>query len=202
MKPHDMLPDADHDERSRQDFVQSFRGWLAGSVMPTNRTVYETRVEPQFEAEHGRKPRTPGEVRSLMTRDPYYQYWSAMQRRSQEMMWDSVIDSTERELDTLIERARTIAADGEGGSLTLDPALEVPRYHTAVDIHLQPGGYHTEFDEDDVAPGVLYEAGLPIYIGNALGPDSDAIGESLCRFAAAEFPDLRHPCEFSTWAAL
>ena len=190
MKPHDMLPDTDHDERARQDFVRSFRGWLAGTVMPANRVVFEQRVSPAFEEEHGRAPGSPKEVRERMTRDPYYQYWSAMQRRSQELMWESVIDPTERQLDALIERAATLSQNDGCGSLTLDPDLDIPRYHTAVDIHLQPGGYHTEFTDADVAAGVLYEAGLPIYINNALGPDSDAIGESLCRFAASACPEL------------
>lgn len=31
------------------------------------------------------------------------------------------------------------------GNLRLAPALQIPKYHTAVDIHCQPGGYHTEF---------------------------------------------------------
>ena len=36
------------------------------------------------------------EVRGLMTADPYYQFWSATQRNSQEMLWESVIDTVER----------------------------------------------------------------------------------------------------------
>ena len=125
-----------------------------------------------------------------MTRDPYYQFWSALQRRSQEMMWEAVIEPTERALDTLINRFRDAAAQPSGGTLRLDDSLVVPRYHTAADIHIQPGGYHTEFAADDVAAGALYEGGLPIYIGGALGPDSDGIGRSLVDYARSEFPDL------------
>ncbi len=190
-KPHAMLPDPTHDEQARQDFVRSFRGWLAGTVMPGTHVCYERRVKPAFVAEHGREPESPAEVRRVMTHDPFYQFWSAMQRRSQELMWESVIDSTEREHGALVERARTLgAAPGAGGTLTLDPSLEIPHYHTAVDIHIQPGAYHSEFTADDVAAGVLYEAGLPIYIGGAMGPHSDAIGTSLVRFAKKNYPDF------------
>ncbi len=190
-KPHAMLPDRRHDEQALQDFVRDFRRYLSSRVMPGNALVWEKRVLPEFEAAQGREPESHHEVRRVMTKDPYYQFWSAMQRRSQEMMWESVIEPTERELDTLIERYREAASSASaGGSLTLDASLEVPRYHTACDIHIQPGGYHTEFAADDVAAGALYEGGLPIYIGGALGPDSDGIGRSLVEFAQSEFPQL------------
>ena len=190
--PHDMLPRRLHDEQAHQDFVTELRRFLASRVMPGNRAVYEHRVLPRFEAEHGRTPGSVPEVRDEMLRDDFYQFWSATQRRSQETMWESVIEPTERELDGLIARYRKLSAERPaGGTLSLDPQLEVPRYHTAVDIHIQPGGYHTEFVDEDVAAGVLYEGGLPIYIGGALGPDSDGIGRSLVDFTQATFPDLK-----------
>ena len=190
--PHDMLPKRRHDEQARQDFVADLRRHLSNRVMPGTRSVYEKRVLPDFEREHGRAPESVREIRERMTKDDYYQFWSATQRRSQELMWESVIDPTERQLDELIERYREIAGNrSAGGSLTLDDSLEIPKYHTAVDIHIQPGAYHTEFAESDVAAGVLYEGGLPIYIGGALGPDSDGIGRSLAEFARARYPDFR-----------
>lgn len=192
MPTHDMLPDTDHDEQAMQDFVTSLRGHLASKVMPGNFAVYANRVEPRFEQAHKRKPNSRHEVRKLMVRDNYYQFWSAMQRRSQEMMWDSVIAPTERQWETLIDRARERAADcAVGGSLSLNPDLEVPRYHTAADIHIQPGGYHSEFRADDVAAGALYEGGLPIYLGGAMGERNDLLGRVSTHFMQSEFPDAR-----------
>lgn len=186
-----MLPDKQHDEQARQDFVASLRAHLAARVMPGNAMLYTSRLEPEFVKEHGRPPSDFREVKNIMTNNDYYQFWSAMQRRSQELMWDAVIDPTERELDVLIERYQRLAKDKPaGGSLRLDPELEIPRYHTAADIHIQPGGYHTDFTEDDVTAGAVYEGGLPIYIGGALGPDSDFLGRILANFANATFPDL------------
>ena len=149
--------------------------------MPGNYAIYHSRVEPTFVASAGRSPQDHHEVRRLMELDPYYQFWSAMQRRSQEMLWESVVDPTERELSTLVDRSRVLAARSRG-SLHLDETLKVPRYHTAADIHLQPGGYHGEFTEDDVAAGAIYDAGINLYMNGALGPTNNAMGQLLTGF--------------------
>lgn len=189
---HDMLPRPKHDEHALQSFVKTLRGHLASRVMPGNYQVYQARVEPAFRAEHGRAPADQHEVRKVMERDPYYQFWSAMQRRSQELIWDSVIDSTERELPRLIATAKKLegkAVRGRAkGTLRLNPALQVPRYHTAADIHLQPGGYHTEFAPDDVSAGAVYDYGIYIYLNGALGPQNNVMGQILSGFFRGRWP--------------
>lgn len=198
MKPfvqHAMLPVPNHDELARQDFVASLRGHLSGRVMPGAYRIYQSRVEPAFRAKHGRPPADQEEVRQVMTQDPYYQFWSAMQRRSQEMLWESVIDPTERQLPALIAKAGKLSkrklARGKRGSLRLDPKLEIPRYHRAVDIHLQPGGYHTDFTTDDVSAGVVYDKGINLYMGGALGPENDLTGNTLVAYIREKHPDFK-----------
>jgi 2-polyprenyl-3-methyl-5-hydroxy-6-metoxy-1,4-benzoquinol methylase len=190
-----MRPATTHDEQSRQDFVAAFRAHLASRLTPGNHAAYERRAAPRFEREHGRRPVDFHEVRAAMRGDSYYQFWSAMQRRSQELMWESIIEPTERQLPQLIERARAYARralrhSGAGGSLQLDPSLVVPRYHTAVDIHLQPGGYHGEFVDDDVAAGAIYDCGLGIYLQGAAGDANQAMGELLLSFLGARHPQF------------
>ena len=221
--PHTMQPVARHDEQSRQDFVGALRAHLSGRVMPGIYRVYASKVEPAFVARHGRPPEREDEVRECMTQDPFYQFWSALQRRSQELLWESVIDPTERELPALIDRARQLSdrarqlsdrarqsadraaktpqrnggrAKSRGqqprhGSLRLDPTLAIPRYHTAVDIHLQPGAYHTECTADDVAAGVIYDKGINLYMGGALGPENNLMGDTLLAFLRASAPTHR-----------
>lgn len=190
-KHHDMLPKPTHDEQARQDFVASLRGHLSGRLMPGAYQLFERRVGPGLRAELGREP-DETEVRRAMTREPYYQFWSAMQRRSQEMLWESVIDPTERELPALIDRARSARAKtGRRGSLRLDPALPLPRYHAAVDIHLQPGAYHTDSTTDDVAAGVIYDKGLDLYMGGALGTENGLMGETLVAYLRERHPSTR-----------
>jgi 2-polyprenyl-3-methyl-5-hydroxy-6-metoxy-1,4-benzoquinol methylase len=195
LSPHALLPDEHHDERERQAFVGALRGHLAGRVMPGNYAIYRASVEPEFERHHGRKPVHHNEVRAVMERHPYYQFWSALQRCSQQRMWDAVIDSVEREWPRLngeLQRSR------KRGSLRLDPALRIPRYHTAVDIHLQPGGYHTDFVDGDVAAGAIYDLGLNIYSHGMMGPRNEYLGDLLleyflrahCRFKPGRILDL------------
>jgi ubiquinone/menaquinone biosynthesis C-methylase UbiE len=205
-KHHDMLPTPGHDEQARQDFVASLRGHLSGRLMPGAYQLYERRVGPALRTELGREP-DETEVRRAMTREPYYQFWSAMQRRSQEMLWESVIDPTERELPALIERAKSRRKAGAKpgatrrgatarprrplGSLRLDPTLPLPRYHAAVDIHLQPGAYHTDSTADDVAAGVIYDKGLDLYMGGALGAENGLMGETLVAYLKERHPSSK-----------
>jgi SAM-dependent methyltransferase len=174
-------------EKSRQDFVVALRKFNGTVLGVGNRDVYDASVEPEFVARMGRKPESIAEVRELMLANPYYQFWSAVQRNSQEMVWDSVIDTTERSLFDMIESAKQPLPLG---SLTLNPELEIPRYHDAYDIHLQPGGYHTEQVEDDVAAGVIYDLGVPIYSGRAMGESNDAIGRTVVNACKSLFPEV------------
>lgn len=194
-KRHAMLAATTHDEQARQDFVTAFRGHLSGRVMPGAYRIYQSRVEPAFMKAHARAPADQEEVREWMTKDPYYQFWSAMQRRSQEMLWDSVIDPTERQWTGLLARFKQLARKARSGrnrgSLQVDPRLQVPRYHTAADIHLQPGGYHTDFTADDVAAGVIYDQGINIYMNGALGPENNLMGDTLVAYLREKHPDFR-----------
>ncbi|MDX2223669.1 MAG: class I SAM-dependent methyltransferase [Rhodospirillaceae bacterium] len=183
--PHDMLPRPSHDEDMRQDFVLSLRQHLSRHVSPGSVTVYEKRVKPAFEKEHGRAPKDGHEVRKVMTRDPTYQLWSFMQGESQRQMWASTIDTVERTLPETLARAR---GKKQLGSLTLDPGLPMPRYHTAYDIHQQPGGYHSDFADGDLAEGLVYDLSVPIYAMGMMGPENDASGETCVNYFKTRFP--------------
>ena len=185
---HEMFPKPNHDEGARQSFVNDFRVHLASRVFPGNFPAYFNRVLPQFAKAQGREPKDRHEVRKVMTQDPYYQMWSAMQRTSQEMIWDAVIDSVERKLPELQAKAKTLKGKG---SLTLDPNVEIPRYHTGADIHLQPGAYHTDSMPDDIAAGAVYERGTFIYAMGGMGPENDGLGRILHKFFRKQYPDRK-----------
>lgn len=187
LEPHSMIAESTHDERERQHFVTQLRGHLASRVVPGNYAVYERRVEPRFLKRHGRQPQHFNEVRAEMEKDDYYQFWSAMQRCSQELMWESVIDPVERAASTLSQKANSHSRTSRG-SLRLNSKLVVPRYHTAVDIHLQPGGYHSEFSTDDVSAGVIYDMALNIYSNGGMGPRNEYLGELLVDFFRERYP--------------
>ena len=185
---HAILPQPTHDELARQQFVRSFKEHLVAHVHPGNRLAYEQRVKPAFAGEYGRDPENRFEIRDVMTRDPHYRMFSALLRTSQEMMWSASQQPVQRKLGELVEQARPNG--NTGGSLRLDPGLEVPRYHKAVDIHCQPGGYHTEVTEDDVAPGAVYDRAVFIYAMGQMGPDNADMGDSAAAWIRENRPDF------------
>lgn len=184
---HRALPPTLHDEFARQEFVRAFKEHLVKHVHGGNRAVYERKVKPAFERRHGRAPRTRFEVRDQMVNEPYYQMFSTLLRTSQEMMWSACQKPVERDLPALnaaVAQPRRRA----GGSLRLDPALEVPRYHTAVDIHCQPGGYHTEFMAEDASAGMVYDRAVHVYAMGQMGPYNNDMGASIVRWLQHEHP--------------
>ena len=177
---HALLPETTVDEFSRQEFVKSYKLHLASQVSPNTKVVYDTQIKPALEKEHGRPPKNRHEIRKAMNGNNHYQTWSSLLRTSQEMMWKSCQVPVARQLDKLVSVAK--APTSAGGTLTLNPDLEIPRYHTAVDIHCQPGGYHTEMVKDDVAAGAIYDRGVYIYAMGQLGPMNDDIGGSIIAY--------------------
>ncbi|MDR7103083.1 class I SAM-dependent methyltransferase [Croceicoccus sp. BE223] len=185
---HALLPEPSSEELSRQDFVKSLKFHLASTISTGNKNAFDGRAARRFEKAEGRPPETMHDVRRAMQGDPYFNFWSALQRNSQEMMWKSVQMPVERQLGDLIERA---AGDEGPGSLTLDPDVAVPAYHTAVDIHCMPGGYHTEFTENDVANGAVYDRAVYIYAMGRMGPFNSDIGDTAIALIKSRFPDLK-----------
>jgi SAM-dependent methyltransferase len=186
---HAVLPKATSDEVSRQEFVKGLKFHLASKVAPGNRLAYEARAEPAYAKATGKAPANYHDIRKAMADEPYFRFWSALQRNSQEMMWKSVQVPVERSLDALIEAGK--ATKGAGGTLTLDPALETPRYHQLVDIHCMPGGYHTEFTEDDVANGAVYDRAVYLYAMGRMGPFNSDIGDTTIAYVKEHYPDLK-----------
>lgn len=187
---HPMLPQTTHDELARQNFVQSLKLHIAKNISPGNKVVYEKVALPRFEQKYQRSPQHRHEIREVMQNEPHYRWWSALQRLNQEMLWDSVNTSVERQLPELIERAKD---KGDTlGSLTLNPDFKIPAYQTAIDIHCMPGSYHSEFIADDVAAGATYDRGTYVYGVGWFGPLNDDMGLSIVQnYLKLEYPNFR-----------
>ena len=183
-----MQPKPSQDEAARQDFVFDLREYLTNKVYSRITPYYHTRVEPGFEKRHGRKPTDKKEVRDVMLADQGYQSWSLLQRLSQQMMFTSVIDTVERTLPDLVKQSKK---DLNLGSLRLDETVEIPKYLTAYDIHQQPGGYHSEHTEDDLAAGAIYDVSLPIYSRDAMGYENDILAQAIVNYVNKYITDLR-----------
>ncbi len=187
---HKILPQTTHDEFARQEFVRSYKQYLVKKIHGTNQLAYEQRIKPKIKRDLQRDPKDRFEVRDAMVQDPHYQMFSALLRTSQEMMWSSCQIPVQRDLEKLnkkINKKRTKPR----GSLRLDPSLETPRYHTAVDIHCQPGGYHSEFDKNDASAGMVYDRGVHVYAMGNLGPYNDDLGASITLWLKENHPKFK-----------
>ncbi|MCS6946837.1 MAG: class I SAM-dependent methyltransferase [Steroidobacteraceae bacterium] len=191
---HDLLVQPERDERARQEFVRSFKAHIQSGIVPGVHAAWASEVRPRFVAEFGREPRDRREIRELMVQHPLFQHYASLQRVSQELMWETVLGSVERESARLAARAAELRRPIDGrplGSLTLDPTVQPPHYVVGVDIHCMPGGYCADHGADDVAAGALYDRGVYLYALGMMGPYNDDIGASAAKFVRERYPDFQ-----------
>lgn len=185
-----MLPNITHDDASRQEFAKSLKGYIQQSMLPGLQPIYENRVAKNFEREYGRPPENRLDIRKGMLPDNYFQLYASINRISQELLWESVNVSIDRELPELIEKAKEYSASATS-QLIIPEDFVPPRYVSALDIHCMPGGYCSEVTKDDVAAGVLYDRGVYLYSMGYTGPNNDDLGRSVCNYLKRNKPDFK-----------
>jgi SAM-dependent methyltransferase len=189
---HEMLPHPTADEASRQQFVVAFKQAINRTVRTSNGRLFEQVVAPKFAAEHGHAPATREEIREAMYAHPAYRSWSSLHRAAQEQMWIAIGDSIFRERDRLASTAaRLDDPKTRRGSLELDPDFTPPRGVTAVDIHLQTGGYAMDLGGGDCSAGALYECGGNLYAFGQGISRTDSKAAHVQRYIAEHFPQLK-----------
>jgi len=187
---HAVLSNPTADEAGREAFLASMRRFLIEDLYSGNEIAYRRRQVPDFVAKHGKPPSTTREVKSVMQNDPYYRAFSLLNRATQELLWDSVGESVERQLPALREAAAAVPK--AGGTLSLDPSLELPAYFTKVDIHVMPGSFHKEVSaQDDLYAGAVYDRGVYVYAYGGLGADNAALGEGTIGCIKSRFPQFK-----------
>lgn len=187
---HAALPRANHDERARQEFTKSLKQFVQQGLLPGLTPVYQHRAAKAFEKEHGKPPADRWDIRKAMVGDLYFQHYAATNRIAQELLWESVIGSVERQLPEL-EKAIADLTASNAAPLESDPAFPVPRYVSALDIHCMPGGYASEIDGNDIAQGAIYDRGVYLYAMGYMGPDNDDMGRSVCNYVKRKMPGFQ-----------
>ncbi len=153
-----------HDERSRQAFVGAFKAEVNGRVEEDLADLYERKIKPAYEAEHGGPPQKRDEIIPAFKEELLYQKWASMAYTSQDMMWETVGDTVDRVRQGFEERAKAILEGGKTlGTLELNPDLEIPKPIADVEIHRQPGNYFFENTTDDLTTGMLYMGTIVLY---------------------------------------
>ncbi|MEL7037664.1 MAG: class I SAM-dependent methyltransferase [Cyanobacteria bacterium J06592_8] len=187
---HSILPKTTHDELARQNFMQSLSTYVNRQMLSGTKAIYEKVAKPNFEQKHQRSPENRHEVLAEMQTQPYYHWWSILRRFQQEMMWESVGSSVERQLPELTTKAKN--QQNQLGSLILDPNFPTPAYMTEVDIHCMPGGYHTANHDRDLAAGAIYDRGVYVYGRGWLGTLNDDMGHSIIQnYLQPNYPNFK-----------
>lgn len=187
---HAALPRANHDERARQEFTKSLKQFVQQGLLPGLTPVYQNRAARAFEKEHGKPPADRWDIRKAMVKDLYFQHYAATNRIAQELLWEAVIGSVERQLPELEQAIAELTACN-AAPLESDPAFHVPRYVSALDIHCMPGGYASEIDGNDIAQGAIYDRGVYLYAMGYMGPDNDDMGRSVCNYVKRKMPGFQ-----------
>lgn len=187
---HAMLPTPTQDEASRQEYVYSLGAFVQNEVNPGLRVAYEQRVLPRYREAESREPRNRHEVRKAMLEDPFYQLASSMQRTTQEMMWNAVDETIQRQRPALEAKAGEAIRSPRYGSLRLDPEFQMPRYIANNDNHAMPGGYSADLSATDIAAGALYDRGGFIYTQGLFGAKMDGLGRAAINFVRRFYPEL------------
>ncbi len=189
---HAMLGRPSHDERARLGIIGAMKLHVGRRLRAGNRAFYALEAEPGFEADHGRPPKGPGEIGEAMRPNPHWQLWSAMNRATQEQMWDAVQDTLLRE-EPRMKRVYTdlTAGNSQRGSLELDPDCRVPVAVQQSEIHLQPGGYVLDRGEDDFLAGAFYELGGAVYSQAQGIGTKQSKGEIIIGMLEAQYPGFK-----------
>ena len=181
---HAMFPQASHDEQSAQSFIKTLRVFTTRNFHAGNNAIIADKLLNQ---RPDRSCPSRREMRDALKDEPHNQWWSSMMRTTQEVLYDTVGPSIERQLPDLIDRARSFR--GKLGSLTLDDSVEMPHYLTAMDIHCKPGSYQQEMTEDDVFAGAEFDRTYRLYSMGGLGPNLDDMGQTLIGWLKDQFGD-------------
>lgn len=186
--PHDMLLPGTRTELTRELFCRSLTNYLETRSRPSLRALYEQEVAPGLRARLGREPGRR-EIAAAMREQPRNRMWYAMRSASQRMSYEASAAVIARQRPELEARAaRTTGA--AGGTLALDPAVQVPRYIAKLDIHLMPGGYAAENGPADLAAGALFDRQMTLNRHGSQGVLNEDPGRSLAAWLKARFPQF------------
>ena len=180
-----------HDERARQGMVSFIRKLAIIDMRRSLKEDYENRIEPQLDRE-GRKPADWQAIEKAVEHENTYRFYSAVRYNAQEMCYLSVQPAVERALPAMVGLARDLAVrNPAGGSLRLNPTLELPKYITALDVHLTPGSVHSEHTVDDVAQAAVVSFGGKVFTGqHPYRKRPGVVGESIAYWIRKKYPNF------------
>jgi ubiquinone/menaquinone biosynthesis C-methylase UbiE len=180
-----------HDERARQRFCSALRRHAIQDMPAMLKSDFEERVKPAAQM-RGERLEDARAIDAAMEGEASYRFYSTIRYNVQEMCFLSVQEPVERALPEMIEVARAAAERSPaGGSLRLDPDLDIPRYVTALDVHLTPGCFHSEWVKDDVAQGAVVSLGSRVFTASMSHRSWGGVAKVISSWIKHERPDFR-----------
>ncbi|MES2056541.1 MAG: class I SAM-dependent methyltransferase [Pseudomonadota bacterium] len=177
-----------HDEIGRQRFCSALRRHAIQDLAGALERDFQDRIRPAAEA-RGSDFADWRAIDRAMAGETSYRFYSSVRYNAQEMCFLSVQPQVERALPAMIEVARDAAEfSPAGGSLRLDLALPAPRYVDALDVHLMPGCFHSEFVAEDVAQGAVASLGSRVFTANQSHRSWGGVARVISRWLKAEHP--------------
>lgn len=182
---HPMMPDASHDELAHQLFVRDVKICVGEQLDPPLRRLAEALDPGEDLDDRDRIDRLQARLHGFDS----YRDWVSLRRASQEMLWDVVGGTVERQATTLDARARAVQPRG---SLRLDPDFRLPPYLDAADTHMMPGGYKFDAAGDTVLQGAIMDLGGAVFmLGRNGGMMNDVRGHTAVSHLFARFRGLQ-----------
>lgn len=193
---NDTLPDIEGlaeftvEERGRQRFASTLRRYAIQDMAGVLEREYEDRIGPALEKSG--KAIDARAIEAAFEDNPKYRLYSVLRYNAQEMCFQSVQAGVERALPEMTDLAREAAERNPGGgSLKLDHTLETPRYVSALDVHLTPGCFHSEWGEDDVAQGAVVSLGARVFTANMNFRSWGGVARVISRWLKHTYPDFK-----------
>ena len=140
---HDLAVPLNQEDKAKRAFVSALRVHVLQHMSNSMKSRYEDYVKPKAK-KRGNACETPEQIHKALKSDFVFKAYSSARTTAQEMVFDVVSDSVDREFETLKANVKPVA---KKGSLTLDDTVEIPKSVSEIDVHLAPGSYHAEYAE-------------------------------------------------------
>ena len=184
---HDLAVPLNQEDKAKRAFVSALRVHVLQHMSNSMKSRYEDYVKPKAK-KRGNACETPEQIHKALKSDFVFKAYSSARTTAQEMVFDVVSDSVDREFETLKANVKPVA---KKGSLTLDDTVEIPKSVSEIDVHLAPGSYHAEYAEEDFATGAVYDNAIEVSSFGQFGKDSDDIGMTLSNYVRLKFPEFK-----------
>lgn len=185
-----------HDEASRQAFVGCMKGILNGPVEGRLDHLYQSVIADKMPGAEDTGSKR--EAAKALFEDQYlYQVWGSLVYTSQDLLWETVGATVDRQRPDFEALANQASQSGSaGGSLTLNPKLELPEPISNLEIHRQPGGYFFQSNDQDLTSPLMYFASIELYRkakGLSSGADTGepGMGRFILHNFKQKFPDAK-----------